>query len=65
MLEHVEDLLPAGGYEWEQVAARYNAARKAWMTERDDVACKRKFALLKNVKKPTGIPRDVCIRLCA
>ena len=51
----VKEIKPCGAYEWDKVAAQYNAKRPHGSAERNADSCKNKFKGLKNSPKPTGV----------
>ncbi|RHY15888.1 hypothetical protein DYB32_010705 [Aphanomyces invadans] len=53
MLDHIDDVMPAGGNEWEEVAAGFNGGPYPF---RDSDAIKRKYYMLRNHAKTTGDP---------
>jgi len=55
LLSLVKEIKPCGAYEWDKVAAQYNAKRPHGSAERNADSCKNKFKGLKNRPKPTGV----------
>ncbi|RKP20053.1 hypothetical protein ROZALSC1DRAFT_21741 [Rozella allomycis CSF55] len=54
MLDIVKEILPAGGFQWEEVTVKYNLRRPSGFADRELDAIKRKFNSLRNTPKPTG-----------
>ncbi|GMF40351.1 unnamed protein product [Phytophthora fragariaefolia] len=55
LLTHVEKMLPLGKDEWERLAMSYNSTRQRGAPERDVDSLRRKFKVLYNMRKPTGV----------
>ncbi|KAF4039343.1 hypothetical protein GN244_ATG08476 [Phytophthora infestans] len=54
LLDIVEDILPFGAEQWQNVASLFNTNIPAGWTERDRESLKRKYQKLVRVPKPTG-----------
>jgi hypothetical protein len=54
LLRLVEDLLPSGQQQWDQLAIEYHTLKSKDLPVRNVESLRRKFNQLKNVKKPTG-----------
>ncbi|EGZ14098.1 hypothetical protein PHYSODRAFT_513325, partial [Phytophthora sojae] len=55
LLTLVEHYLPLGKDEWERLANSYNANRGGGVAEHDHESLRRKFKVLYNARKPTGV----------
>ncbi|KAG2903432.1 hypothetical protein PC114_g12280 [Phytophthora cactorum] len=56
LLNIVEEVLPFGSEQWQNVASRFNTNIPSGWTERDDESLKRKFQKLVRVPNPSGMP---------
>ncbi|KAI9990531.1 hypothetical protein PInf_018085 [Phytophthora infestans] len=56
LLSLVEQILPLGSAQWDDVHYAYNRNLPAEWPQRDSDSLRRKFYALKNAKKPTGDP---------
>ncbi|KAF4139875.1 hypothetical protein GN958_ATG10925 [Phytophthora infestans] len=54
LLDIVDDILPFGAEQWQNVASLFNTNIPAGWTERDGESLKRKYQKLVRVPKPTG-----------